>query len=108
AEQFDGYSLTPPDSLVGRFSKTSERLYVTIDMDVFAAAYAPGVSATAYNGIRPDSLFFGCLEKIIATGKLSSLDIAELNPTMDIDGRTAKLAATIIFHVVGYLSEKRH
>lgn len=104
AKLFDGYYRGQLGHLVERFSRKNKRLYVTIDMDVFAAADAPGVSATAYNGIRPDTLFFECLEQVFATGKLVSLDIAELNPTRDIDGRTAKLAATIIFHAVTYLS----
>jgi formiminoglutamase len=32
-------------------------LYLTICMDVFNAAIAPGVSATAYNGIFADATF---------------------------------------------------
>lgn len=107
AKQFDGYHCGRLHSLVKRFSQANDRLYITVDMDVFAAPYAPGVSATAYNGIQPDSVFFDCLAKIFATGKLVSLDIAELNPARDIDSRTAKLAATIIFHAVEYLSEDR-
>lgn len=107
ATQFDGHHRDQPADLVERFSRTNEWLYVTVDLDVFAAPYAPGVSAPAYNGIRPDTLFFNCLEKVFATGKLVSLDIAELNPAMDIDGRTAKLAAAIIFYAVNYLSETR-
>ncbi|MGV3763920.1 formimidoylglutamase [Parapedobacter sp.] len=106
AEQFDGCDHGQLDGLVERFCQLNERLYVTIDMDVFAAPYAPGVSATAYNGIRPDAVFFHCLERVLETGKVMSFDIAELNPAIDIDSRTAKLAATIIFHTVGCLSEK--
>lgn len=74
-------------------------------MDVFAAPYAPGVSAPAYNGIRPDTVFFDCLENLFKTGRIVSLDIAELNPRMDIDNRTARLAATIVFNAVTYLAE---
>lgn len=107
AKEFDGCHHHRLDDLVERFLKIPERLYATIDMDVFAAPYAPGVSAPAYNGIRPDAVFFGCLERLFATGKLVSLDIAELNPALDISDRTAKLAATIIFHAVSYLSETR-
>lgn len=104
ASQFDG---NQPIELLENFCQSGEQLYLTIDMDVFAAPYAPGVSAPAYNGIRPDSTFFNCLEKIFASGKLISLDLAELNPAMDIDNRTAKLAASIIFHAVSCLAEQR-
>ena len=104
ADQFD--SNLYKKQLEG-FCGACDQLYLTIDMDVFAAPYAPGVSAPAYNGIRPDSRFFNSLKTIIDTGKLVSLDLAELNPAMDIDNRTAKLAATIIFQSVNYLAEQR-
>lgn len=74
-----------------------EHLYITIDLDVFAAAYAPGVSATAFNGLIPDTYFKLALNQLMASPKLVSIDFAELNPTYDIDQRTAKLAADLIY-----------
>ncbi|ANH80207.1 formimidoylglutamase [Niabella ginsenosidivorans] len=75
-------------------------VYLTVDLDVFSAAQAPGVSATAFNGIEPGHCFFTLLRLICQSGKLRSLDIAELNPDYDIDSRTAKLAADILFNVL--------
>ncbi|QQT27210.1 formimidoylglutamase [Sphingobacterium spiritivorum] len=75
-------------------------IYMTIDLDVFAAAYAPGVSATAFCGILPDQHFFKLFNTILNSGKLRSYDIAELNPVFDVDNRTAKLAADLIFKSV--------
>ncbi|MGJ1265378.1 formimidoylglutamase [Sphingobacterium spiritivorum] len=75
-------------------------IYMTIDLDVFAAAYAPGVSAAAFCGILPDQHFFKLLHTILNSGKLRSYDIAELNPVFDVDNRTAKLAADLIFKSV--------
>ncbi|WP_257669132.1 formimidoylglutamase [Parapedobacter tibetensis] len=94
--------------LTTAFPEEVNQLYITIDMDVFAAAYAPGVSAPAYNGILPDVIFFDCLDKLFDSGKVISLDIAELNPGYDIDMRTAKLAASIIFHVVERLATQNY
>ena len=105
AKHFDNYHRAQLDRQIKAFTQSTDRLYITIDLDVFASPYAPGVSAPAYNGIRPDAVFFDCLEKLFKTGKPVSLDIAELNPRIDIDGRTASLSATIIFHVIAYLSE---
>ncbi|WP_440133764.1 formimidoylglutamase [Chitinophaga sancti] len=85
------------------FIREADKLYLTIDLDVFAAAYAPGVSATAFNGIRPDGLFLECFRTILQSGKLAGMDIAELNPSFDIDQRTAKLGAAFIFEAVAYL-----
>ncbi len=100
ATDFHKDSLTQTNSLVDGFIRQNEHIYLTIDMDVFAAAFAPGVSAPAYNGILPDHVFLNCLNRIIDSGKLLSIDIAELNPDFDIDDRTARLAAFILHHIV--------
>lgn len=70
-------------------------LYLTICMDVFNAAIAPGVSATAYNGIMADSAFMHYFKHILKNEKLIAMDIAEVNPSLDIAERTARLAASL-------------
>ncbi|WP_293945578.1 MULTISPECIES: formimidoylglutamase [unclassified Sphingobacterium] len=79
------------------FASQVNYVYLTIDLDAFAAPYAPGVSALAFNGIVPDELFFDLYSTIIELPNLRSMDIAELNPYFDIDSRTAKFAADLIF-----------
>ena len=71
-------------------------LYLTICMDVFNASIAPGVSASAYNGIFADSAFMHLYRHILKSEKLLALDVAEVNPAYDIQDRTARLAATLI------------
>ncbi|WP_341843391.1 formimidoylglutamase [Chitinophaga caseinilytica] len=91
------------DQLVGAirsFIQRTDRIYLTTCLDVFASAYAPGVSATAYNGLVPDALFLDCFRTVLRTGKLAGVDFAELNPSLDIDNRTAKLAASLVFETV--------
>ncbi len=70
-------------------------LYLTICMDVFNAAIAPGVSATAYNGIMADPAFMHYFKHILKNEKLIAMDIAEVNPSLDIAERTARLAASL-------------
>lgn len=86
-------------SKINSFIKSVDHVYLTICMDVFSASYAPGVSATSLNGIIPDSLFRTCFDQIINSGKLISIDFAEVNPNFDIDNRTSKLAASLIFRL---------
>lgn len=81
------------------FLKNVSAVYVTIDLDGFSSAYAPGVSAPSPMGFSPD-IVLECIETIIASGKLISMDLAEMNPKFDIDGQTAKLAASIIHKVI--------
>lgn len=96
-----------PEQLITTFCQDVEQVYITIDLDVFAAAYSPGVSAAAYNGILPDAVFFDSLDLLFDSGKVISLDIAELNPEFDIDSRTSKLAAELIFYAAERLAGKK-
>lgn len=82
------------------FLDSVEKVYLTTCLDVFSAAFAPGVSAPAYNGVIPDALFLECYREILFSGKLAGADIAELNPSFDMDNRTAKLAASLVFEIV--------
>lgn len=70
--------------------------YLTICMDVFNAAVAPGVSASAYNGIFADATFMHFFRHILRNDKLVAMDVAEVNPSLDIQDRTARLAASLI------------
>lgn len=37
---------------------------------------------------------------VAASGKLRMLDVAELNPSLDVDNRTARTAARLIHRIV--------
>lgn len=87
-----------------QFMALADVLYVSIDLDVFAAAYAPGVSAPAALGIHPEIALI-LLQEIISSGKLLTLDIVELNPGQDQDNRTARLGASLLYHVVQQWSQ---
>jgi len=76
---------------------------LSIDLDVFAAAFAPGVSAPSAMGIAPDAAFRRVLRGILATGRVRGVEIAELSPAHDIDDRTARLGAMLAFEVAGAL-----
>ncbi len=74
-------------------------LYITIDMDGFSSAYAPGVSAPSPLGFSPHFVF-KMLRFLFDTKKVISCDIAELNPRLDRDQSTANLAARLVDFMV--------
>lgn len=84
------------------FLNKHKHIYLSLDIDVFDVAYAPGVSATTTNGLTPHQVKI-MLRKIINSKKVKLIDIAELNPKYDIDDRTAKLTAHMIFEMVNNL-----
>ncbi len=70
-------------------------VYLTIDLDVLPGAVAPGVSAPAPYGV-PVPLVSAVIDHVAASGKLVHADIAELNPMLDADHRTAAVAARMV------------
>ena len=70
-------------------------LHLSIDLDVLPACEAPGVSAPAARGV-PLALLEPLLERLRDSGKLRLAELAELNPSHDLDSRTARLAARLV------------
>lgn len=80
-----------------------DHIYLTIDLDGFSSAYAPGVSAPSPFGFDPD-LALKCIETIGQSGKLLSTDLVELNPKYDIGEPTARLAAGLAIKIMNVLT----
>lgn len=92
------------NALINKFIKRADYLYVTICLDSLPASVAPGVSAPAALGISLE-LIIQSLAQIKQACKANNTpwlmaDIAELNPTYDIDQRTAKVAARLAYELV--------
>lgn len=85
--------------LLNGFLERIDHLYITVDLDGFSSAYAPGVSAPSPVGFSPE-FFFPVFKNLVSSGKLLSVDVAEYNPTYDQDGVTGKLAARIVNQIV--------
>jgi len=70
-------------------------LYMTIDMDCLPSSVVPGVSAPAAYGIEL-SFVERAVKRIMASGKVKVADLAEINPTFDVDNRSCKVAARLL------------
>lgn len=77
-----------------------ELCYVTIDMDAFDPAIAPGVSSP-----EPDGLSYrdvrALLSAAAARTRVVGFDVMETNPMVDISGFTAYLAALVALEFLG-------
>lgn len=71
-------------------------LFLGLDMDSIQASDAPGVSASSPFGFsaREVSRF---IQQARQNENLTLFEITEMNPSFDIDDRTAKLAAHLVF-----------
>lgn len=72
------------------------RRYATFCLDAVDAAFAPGVSAPAADGLTPE-LWLAAAEHAGRNPAVQSFDVVELNPRFDVDGRTARLAALTVW-----------
>ncbi|MSR44069.1 MAG: formimidoylglutamase [Phycisphaerales bacterium] len=86
--------------LIDRFIATVDHVCLSVDLDVFSAAVAPGVSAPSPMGIIPDATFRTIIRRIASSGKIAGIEIAECAPCLDVGGRTARLGAAVIDTIV--------
>lgn len=70
-------------------------IYLTIDMDCLAGSVMPAVSAVAAKGLSLDFVE-RCVLLIINTGKVKVIDMAEVSPKYDSDGRGLKVAGRLL------------
>ena len=88
-----------------RFIEASSAIYLTVCLDVLPPAVAPGVSAPAGLGVALHRAMSLLGDALAACGhgrpdsKLLVADIAELNPRLDTDGRTARTAARLAYEL---------
>jgi formiminoglutamase len=88
---------------ITNFIGSVDKVYVSIDLDGFSSAYAPGVSAPSPLGFTPE-IAWKALEEIIQSNKLLSVDIVELSPPYDPDNATARLGARCLEYIVRTIS----
>ena len=85
--------------LLGDWLLKRRSVFLSVDIDGFSSAYAPGCSqswATGFSALD----FFSTLQILRGRLSIQALGIYEVSPPLDHDDRTAKLAAQIIHRVL--------
>lgn len=78
--------------------------FLSVDIDAFSSAFAPGCSQSWPAGMTPAE-FFPCLKVLCNIFSVKVLGVYEVSPPLDHDSQTAKLAAEIIYHFIFNQSE---
>jgi arginase len=75
-------------------------IHLSLDMDALDPDEAPGVGTPVRGGLtyREAQL---AMEMLAASGKLRSVEIAEINPILDESNRTAALAVELVASALG-------
>lgn len=84
-------------------SKSStDKKYISIDLDCLDPAFAPGVSVPSPGGLS--SLDLISLVKLVTSTGIIGLDIVELSPDYDINNMTAMLSARILLEAIASIN----
>ncbi|MEU4172908.1 formimidoylglutamase [Streptomyces sp. NPDC026665] len=93
------HKLDRVDAFIDAFLESCDVVHLSIDLDVLPAGTAPGVSAPAAYGVQMEIVEHVCA-RVAASRKLAVCDVAELNPGLDIDNRTARAGARLVHRIL--------
>jgi len=75
-------------------------IHVSFDMDVCDPAIAPGVGTAVKGGLDYREAHV-VMEMVAESGRLTSLDLVEVNPTLDLRNTTAELGTELALSAMG-------
>jgi formiminoglutamase len=90
-----------------RMAATGCQLHVSLDADVVRAADVPGVSAPNAAGLAGQEVL-ACVRLAGRSPQVAGMELVEINPRHDPDGRSSRWAALAVWHfLVGLASRPR-
>ncbi|HBV88509.1 arginase [Desulfosporosinus sp.] len=81
-------------------SEGTDGIHVSFDLDVIDPEEAPGVGTPVPGGVTYREAHLA-MELLADSGRLSSMDVVEVNPILDTNNKTAKLAVGLISSAFG-------
>ncbi len=81
-------------------SRGTAGIYLSFDMDALDPRHAPGVGTPVTGGLTYREAHLAC-ELVAETGRLVGMDLVEVNPILDIQNETAKLAVEFALSALG-------
>jgi len=86
------------ETAIATFKERCDAVYLSVDIDVLDASVAPGTGNVTIGGLTGGELFDVVSE--LTTLPIHALDITEVAPRYDPTGRTAYIAAKLLFEFV--------
>jgi arginase len=100
-EQIDRFGIVSVlEKAIDHISRDVDGLYLSIDMDALDPRHAPGVGTPVPGGLTYREAHLVC-EVIAESGKLTGMEIVEVNPILDVQNQTAILAVEFIRSALG-------
>jgi agmatinase len=76
-----------------------KEVYVSLDIDVVDPAFAPATGYPVAGGLTSRQMLY-LIQRINKIKNLRAVDIVEINPEKDVDGRTVQLGAKILGELI--------
>jgi formiminoglutamase len=86
-------------SALSQLDTKVDTIYLSVDMDVLDQAYAPGCPAIGPGGMDTDTLA-EAVHQAIKHPKVQTMDIVEIDPTLDIRDMTSRIASMLIINTL--------
>jgi len=100
-EQVDRYGMvTVVEKAIEHVTRDTDGIYLSLDLDALDPRHAPGVGTPVPAGLTEREAHLAC-ELIAETGKLIGMDVVEVNPILDVQNQTAKLAVEFALTALG-------
>lgn len=100
-EQVDRYGMvTVVEKAIEHVTRDTDGMYLSLDLDALDPRHAPGVGTPVPAGLTEREAHLAC-ELIAETGKLVGMDVVEVNPILDLQNQTAKLAVEFALTALG-------
>ncbi|WP_420125647.1 arginase [Longimicrobium sp.] len=81
-------------------SQGTEGIWLSLDLDVLDPTFAPGVGTPVMGGLNYREAHLA-VELVAETGRLRGMDLVEVNPIMDRENATGKLAVQLAASALG-------
>jgi agmatinase len=76
----------------------TDAIYLSLDIDVVDALFAPGTGAVVWGGLRPADLLAAM--DLIGAANIRAMDLVEVAPNLDPTDATARLASLAVIRLV--------
>ena len=88
------------DEAIARVTSGTAGFHLSFDLDGIDPMIAPGVGTPVPGGLTYREAHLIC-EKAARSEKLLSLEVVELNPVLDVENRTGRLAIVLVASALG-------
>lgn len=93
------------DVIATLYDRSGGCVLASFDIDAVDQAFAPGVSAPATSGLDV-AVWLGAARAAGRSPKVTSMDLVEVNPSVDQDDQTSRLAALTVWQFLAGLAER--